>query len=133
MVRIAAWIRNLIRSWAGQSNSKFISEILASNENKEIFLGVSRRLIPSKKEIDLDLERAARYSQSDDYAVWAKEAWSNVLDSIDKLCQDNLTDRQVDFYRGILKQTIKMLSVSHRARNLILENSELNKKDMRAI
>lgn len=108
------WTKLWVRS--RNDNNETLAAILARQENKESLLGVKFEVPPTQERVRRDVDRVLRYSQSGDYEIWAKEAWSSVLESIDKLIDQNTTETQVDFHRGALAQTMKLLQVSYKAR-----------------
>ena len=106
-----------IRSWVNGSPKDTLSEILSDKSNRETLLGVLNAAPPTKEQIERDAARVVNYSNTTDYSIFAKEAWSEVLKSIDKLMSDKLSQNDVDFYRGQLSATINLLRISYLARN----------------
>lgn len=106
----ALWTKLL----ATRSN-KTLSDILKDPFHREGFLGIRRDLIPTPERIIRDNDKVINYARSEDYAVWANEAWMYVLECIDKLCDSKLEPQEVDFYRGGLSKTIDNLRISYKA------------------
>lgn len=106
-----------IKSWAMPSRKETLGDVLSSDENREGLLGVLEQLAPTREKVERDSIRAIQYSHSKDYAIFAKEAWAQVIENLDKLTSDKLTERQVDFYRGKLSSTLDLLRISYLARN----------------
>lgn len=106
-----------MKLWAKPSSKgKTLAEILSSDKNREYLLGVLNSVPPTKDEVERDIEKVRKYSDSQDYEVWAKEAWAKVIDCVDKLMDDELKEREVDFFRGKLAATMDLLRVSYMAR-----------------
>lgn len=92
-----------------------LAEILSDSFNQEFFLGVRRDAPPSPNKMNQDVDRVIQYARTEDYAIWAQEAWSYVLDCVDKLSDPALESWKVDFYRGGLARTIETLRISYKA------------------
>lgn len=82
--------------------------------------------LPSMEQSKRDAGRMVRYAQTEEYAVFAKEAWKEALSCMDMLTRNNLTSEQVHYYRGSLASICDLLRVSYEARKS-LENEETNK------
>lgn len=106
-----------IKSWVTPSHKgETISEILSDKKNRETLLGVLDQIAPSREQMERDSIHVINYSNSTDYSVFAKEAWSEIIKDIDELMNDELSDREIDFYRGKLSATVDLLRISYMAR-----------------
>lgn len=110
----ALWTKFLARRSAKYS----LASILAEPDNREILLGVKRSVPPSPEKMNEDVGRIIRYSTTEDYSIWAKEAWTTAISCIDQLVNDELDQTKVDFYRGSLATTLDLLRFSYKARFL---------------
>ncbi len=124
-------IRLLAPSLNGQANG-LLAGILSDADNKETFLGVKRPLaLTPNQELERlkgDVEKVIRYSNSQDYAVWVKEAWSDVLRLVDQIADPKTSKDQVDFCRGALSTTLNLIRISYKARNEKINQVEEEKR-----
>lgn len=104
------------------SNRETLREILESPMNRETLLGVQRIQPPKPEKIKGDLDKVISYSRTTDYEIFASEIWHEVQECIDKITDKSITSSQVDFYRGALSQTLKILRISFKARNIVQES-----------
>jgi hypothetical protein len=109
------WNRILTKFLGIRSPKNTLAAILSDPFQREGFLGVRRDPAPSPERIIQDNERVIRYARTDEYSVWANEAWANVLNCVDKLIDPNLPAEEVDFYRGSLAARIDDLRISYKA------------------
>lgn len=119
-------LKTWIKSWALRflNEKETLGEILESPDNREFLLGVKRTPFHSKEKIESDMDSLLRYSRSEDYAIFCQHTWAEFLDALDKLMDDKISDRQVDFYRGAMSKSLKILRSSYIARNLKQENRD---------
>lgn len=108
------WKRILTLFWG--NNKKTLGDILAVPDNRDILLGIKRIIPPSNEKILADIDHAIRYSTTEDYEIWSKEVWSNVLINLDKLLVDDISPQEIDFHRGSIHQALEILRISHKAR-----------------
>lgn len=101
--------------WSGRKKIEDLASLLSSALAREDFLGMKQLRPPSTKQQLNDVNHVINYAKTDDYQVWAQEAWSQVLNCVDKLTTSTLTNTEVNYYRGALAQTIKLLQVSYQA------------------
>jgi hypothetical protein len=120
----------LDRIFNRQSNAEMLKDILASTGNRETLLGVKNVLPPTEDQITRDAGRVLQYSRSQDYAVFAQEAWAEILMSLDKISSSKASDREIDFYRGRFVAFCDVLRISHRARSVVEESK--NKEAVKA-
>lgn len=99
----------------GQSNFELLGGIINSSEGRAVFLGEKKIVSLDPGSIRRDAGRIAKYAESQDYEAFAKEAWLDVLDAIDQLAKPGLSEREVDFHRGALAQTLNLLKISFKA------------------
>lgn len=104
-----------MRFWA-RSNKPTLSDILSSGDNREFLLGVIRQAPPTEEQMKRDTARVIQYSQTEDYAVWAKNAWARVTEHIDHLMDAKTSSDQAAFHRGALAATVTLLRESYKAR-----------------
>ena len=100
------------------SPSDILARILETKDNQDYFLGIKPPRIPDSKEITNDADKIIRHGKSQDYQVWAQEAWSRVIEACDKLMTPDLEPREADFYRGCLYQAIDLLKISSKAKSI---------------
>lgn len=122
----------LTRLWANlfPKRKETLADILSDKSNRESLLGVLNQIAPSRDQIEKDAIRFINYSNSKDYAIFSKEVWSNILNSLDHLMKTNVSDRDIDFYRGKLASSVDLLRISFLARNA-KERIEQERKEER--
>lgn len=108
----------------GQSDYSMLSDILASVDNREFFLDVKRSIPLKPDTIRSDAAKVLNYANSQDYAIWSQEAWSEVIVLVHKLKSDDLSGAQADYYRGALASAMKLLEISYKAHRLLQERRE---------
>jgi hypothetical protein len=105
-----------------------LAELLSKQKNQEDFLGVSPSAMPQPNELLSDAAKLLKYSYSDDYKVFAKEAWARVLMELDKVLDPRTPVDQLQNARGALRATLDLLRLSYQARftkeNLDRENQQ---------
>lgn len=108
-------LKRLLTLLSAKSSRETLADILALPDNRETILGVRRVVPPAPEQIIGDINRVVNYARSEDYEIWAKEAWSGALDCLDKIIDSRSTDAEVNFYRGGLAKTIDLLRISYKA------------------
>jgi hypothetical protein len=93
-----------------------LAELLTKERNQEDFLGVSPTAMPQANEMLSDAANLLKYSYSDDYKVFAKEAWARVLLELDKVLDPKTPVDQIQNSRGALRATLDLLRLSYQAR-----------------
>lgn len=108
-------LNNLLTRLLGRSNKETIADILAIPDNRETLLGVRRVAPPSPEQIIGDINRVVNYARTEDYSIWAKEAWSDAIECLDKIMDPKTPPEEIDFYRGGFAKCVEMLRISYRA------------------
>lgn len=93
-----------------------LAELLSKQNNQKDFLGVSPTSMPGSDELLSDAAKLVKYSFSDDYKVFAKEAWARVLLELDKVLDPRTPVDQLQNSRGALRATLDLLRLSYQAR-----------------
>lgn len=93
-----------------------LADLLKNSSQREEFLGVAKLTPPSTEQILQDINHVLAYSQTQDYRVWAQEAWSKALIHLDKLLDPQASQETISFHRGALSASLDLLRMSHIAR-----------------
>jgi hypothetical protein len=113
-------------------NLEMLKFLLSNDSIRQDFLGFGRAVPPSDEQVVSDVNKVLRYTSESDYQIWAKEAWSHVMACIDLLASSEVpcgpggfkrpvTQNEIDFHRGRLKQTLTLLSISYKAKAMAEE------------
>lgn len=94
----------------------FLSDLLKDPALKEDLLGTKAVAMPSPQKIQADASRLVRHSTTEEYRVFAQEAWARVLVHLDAMMDERNTQDRIQFHRGALKATLDLLRLSHQAR-----------------
>jgi hypothetical protein len=110
-------------------NYEFISRVLSDSTSREILLGVKRDapMTPERylEKVNSDVANILNHSKSHEYAVWAKEAWSEFLLSLDAVLDVKTDPKMVDFHRGGMRKTLDLLRMSYKA----MDFKDIKKKE----
>lgn len=120
-------LRKILARFSAQSDRDTLAAILADDDNREFFLGAKEIKPPTDKDIERDIRRLVRYSESADYAVFAKVAWADVTRHMDRLTNERTTADEAAFSRGALAATLKILRESYNARTMLRMADESRK------
>jgi hypothetical protein len=96
---------------------KVLAELLSKSRNQEDFLGVGKTYMPTPEQLMSDSAKYLQYVKSDDYAVFAKEAWSRVIVELTTVFDPNATTDQVHNARGAVRAIIDLLGLSYKVRS----------------
>lgn len=110
-----------------QGPSKLLKEVFSNSQARNIFLGEEKLVSLDPASIRRDASRIVKFAETEDYKAFAQEAWLDVIDSINSLVKPNLPEREVDFHRGALAQTIHLLKVSAKAHYKLQEFKDVKK------
>lgn len=111
-----------IRRWFRRDNaSQMVSALLAEVSNREELLGMKAPIIPTPEGIKVDAAKIAKYSDTDGYKKFAEEAWSQVIQGLDKILDDRSSNETRQYYCGSVKATLDMLRVSYKAKMFVEE------------
>jgi hypothetical protein len=94
-----------------------LAELLSKSRNQEDFLGVSKTYMPTPEQLLSDSAKYLQYTQSDDYMVFAKEAWSRVIVELETVFNPNATTDQVHNARGAVRAILDLLGLSYKVRS----------------
>ena len=119
---------NLIRWIKSRDRFKTLSEILNSEEGREILIGEKKLVSLNPSSIKRDAARIVQYAKSEDYAVFLKEAYLDLIDSIDRLTNSKISSSEADFLRGRMSQTLDLMRVSYKAHRVLKEINEAKEK-----
>lgn len=122
------WKRILTKLLETTSPNDTLAKILADPFQREGFLGVRRDPLPDGERIVRDNERVIRHARTEEYAIWANEAWAEAMKCVDKLIDSELPAAEVDFYRGNLAARIDDLRISYKAILSKKDAEEISKK-----
>lgn len=97
---------------------QMIARILSDASNREMLMGVKRHppMTPEQyaERVTSDVNHVVRHSETDDYAVWAKEAWAQFLFGLEKVLDEKTDPQKVEFYRGGMTKIIDLLAISYK-------------------
>jgi len=96
-----------------------LARLLADARNVETFLGVKAPVMPSPETIKTDAAKLVRYSNADDYKIYADEVWSRVLSHLDVMMDEKATKERVDYHRGACREALDLLRLSYQAREIV--------------
>lgn len=116
---------SILKSLLGrkQQNS-LLSAILADGSNREEMLGMKAPIIPTPEGIKIDAAKILKYTDGDGYKKFAEEAWSQVIQGIDKILDSRTSKDQRDFYCGEVNATLNLLRLSYKAKYVIEEQAK---------
>lgn len=116
MVRI---LSALLTKLTGTENTQVISAILAEHANREELLGIKPPIIPTIDGIKVDAAKIAKFSDSDVYKPFAKEAWARVIGYLDKILDPKRSNEERQYYCGAVKATLDLLRLSYEAKEIL--------------
>lgn len=90
-----------------------LAVLLSDDKLKEDLLGAKVVAMPTPDQIVADANKLLRQSLTPEYKIWAKEAWSRVLNHLDLILDDRTPEDKVKYHRGALKATLDLLRVSY--------------------
>lgn len=103
--------------WKRKSDvSKDLAKLLAEPRTKEEFLGMLTPAMPTPEGIRKDSAAIVAHSNSAEYKLWANEAWSQVIDGLDKILDDRSSNEVVQYHRGAVKAALDLLRISYKAK-----------------
>lgn len=105
--------------------AKLLAQILSEVSNREELLGMKAPIIPTPDGIRVDAAKILKYTDTAGYKKYAEEAWSQVIQGLDKILDSRTSRDQRDFYCGEVNATLNLLRLSYRAK-LVME--ELDKE-----
>lgn len=101
-----------------------LAKLLADSRNVESLLGVREVVMPSQDDMHRDASRLVGYSRSEDYKIFADEAWSRVLTHLDVMMDKKASKEHVDYHRGACKEALDLLRLSYQARAVLKAEAE---------
>lgn len=116
---------------------ELLSALLSREDARKEFLGFSTKPAPTPQQKEVDVKRALEYTQSNAFEPVAKEIWAQAIRYIDLLSSATtsvetgsnlrrpLTQEEINFTRGCLKQALDTLSLAYKAQ---LAVEELNRR-----
>jgi hypothetical protein len=96
----------------------FLVEMLSKPKAREDLLGTRTVIPPTDQEMRRDSAKVVNYANSDEYQVWAEEAWFQATELIQKIL-DARSHQERDQHCGALSQTLELLRVSAKAKKFL--------------
>jgi len=116
---------SILNSLLGKSTqAKLLAQILGEVSNREELLGMKPPIIPTPEGIKIDAAKILKYTDSDGYKKFAEEAWSQVIQGLDRILDSRTTKDQRDFYCGEVNSTLNLLRLSYKAKCVIEEQAK---------
>ena len=101
-----------------------LAKILAEGSNREELLGMKAPFIPTPEGIKVDESKILKYTDSNGYKKFAEEAWSQVIQGLDKILDSRTTKDQRDFYCGEVNAALNLLRLSYKAKATVTHYDE---------
>lgn len=111
--------------WSRATNHvEQLRDLLGNQNNADTFLGIREIIAPDQKQLTSDAAKLVRYSNADDYKIFADEVWSRVIAHLDVMMDEKASKERVDFHRGAAKEALDLLRLSHQARTLLKADAD---------
>lgn len=126
-----------------QPQPNLLAEMLRDDTGRRKFLGMDPATLPPTPDQQLqDARSVVNYARSQDYKVWAQDAWAKVVRYVDFLASATtvegngykrpITQNEIDFARGALKATLDLLATSYTAEIAVKEIERRKQAGIRA-
>lgn len=106
------------------SNFEMLRDLLGSPQVRESVLGVQKASRPTPEELASDVHKAYAHTNSEQYKVWAQRVWAELLPQLDKVLDPRTPVDQLQFYRGAIASSLKLLRVSY---EIVAQDERLRK------
>ena len=88
-------------------------------------------IIPTPDGIKVDAAKILKYTDSNAYKTFAEEAWSRIINGLDKILDDKATNETRQYHCGAVKATLDLLRLSYQAKYVIEQDARQHQATFR--